>query len=111
VYVFSDPKSFTTQADKNGDYELKISAKEIGQGEHHFTAIAMVKSKTNDKTSQEIAKLISSEDSELDTTKISDISSDIKPVSISVNNNSIIPWTLVIIFGLILFVLLKKKKK
>lgn len=125
IYVFSEPKTFRTVADGNGYYELKIKSSQLGEGEHHFTAVAMNKTEVDDKTimekiTEEIVKpAVALQIAENKSQDEPQALSDLKPVTVTlenpiVSNRAMIylgGWLFVIILIIIGYLITKKKRK
>jgi len=125
IYVFPEPKTFRTVADGNGYYELKIKSSQLGEGEHHFTAVAMNKTEADDKTimekiTEEIVKpAVALQIAENKSQDEPQALSDLKPVTVTlenpiVSNRAMIylgGWLFVIILIIIGYLITKKKRK
>ena len=106
VYIFSDPKTFTTKADKDGAYEIKIPTKELGEGKHSISVMAMSGSSNAEQTkaqAQTIKKMASVVQAvAVDKTEAQEGSEDIvdiKPISVTVEKPIVSNRTLLYIAG------------
>ncbi|MEK7153629.1 MAG: PKD domain-containing protein, partial [Patescibacteria group bacterium] len=61
VYVFSQPRVYQTQADRNGDYQVKVNATELQEGQHYITAIALSPKSVSKTVLAQVNKIVALE--------------------------------------------------